>query len=130
MKCIECGKNNLDDAKFCAYCGAAFKRTRAAQPEEKEETRAGARPLSDNPVQPRRMPHVSDELDEQPTRRVRKPIVRSQEDEAYMPPRSARVAYEEEGEEEETYVSRRARRSAAAEDEVKPARRAAAPVVR
>lgn len=67
MKCLACGKDNVQDARFCAYCGAGMPVT----PPPSEETpqsesvtpeapaaRQTARPLSDNPYQPHRAPYI------------------------------------------------------------------------
>lgn len=62
MKCIACGKENVQDARFCAFCGAGI----PAQTPVSEETpqpeipaaRQTARPLSDNPYQRHRAPVI------------------------------------------------------------------------
>ena len=68
MKCTACGENNVDRAKFCAFCGAKLEEQRhmptlqAPVEESKAEERSEyARPLGDNPIQPARraMPHIS-----------------------------------------------------------------------
>ena len=70
MKCTACGENNVDNARFCAFCGAKLDTTRhlpVVEPaqEEKPEpapdaARTTAQPLGDNPIQPARrsMPHL------------------------------------------------------------------------
>ena len=67
MKCIACGKENVQDARFCAYCGAGMPvtpppseetpRSEASMPEA-PAARQTARPLSDNPYQPHRAPYI------------------------------------------------------------------------
>lgn len=85
MKCSVCGENNVDNARFCAFCGGKLDTTRhlpvveparterassagsastAAEPAQVENTEQDARetaqPLGDNPIQPvrRSMPHL------------------------------------------------------------------------
>ena len=70
MKCTACGENNVDNARFCAFCGAKLDTTRhlpVVEPaqEDKPEpapdaARTTAQPLGDNPIQPARrsMPHL------------------------------------------------------------------------
>lgn len=70
MKCTACGENNVDNARFCAFCGAKLDTTRhlpVVEPaqEDKPEpapdaARTTAQPLGDNPIQPTRrsMPHL------------------------------------------------------------------------
>jgi len=62
MKCIACGKDNVQDARFCAFCGAGMP-VQEPVAEEKPQTdmpaaRQTARPLSDNPYQPPRAPVI------------------------------------------------------------------------
>lgn len=58
MKCIACGKDNVQDARFCAFCGSGL--TVEAPVAEKKPAaespaaRQTAKPLSDNPYQPHR----------------------------------------------------------------------------
>jgi len=62
MKCLACGKDNVQDARFCAFCGAGMPVT----PPVAEDTpqtdvppaRQTARPLSANPYQPYRAPII------------------------------------------------------------------------
>lgn len=58
MKCIACGKDNVQDARFCAFCGAELTAgTPAAEKTPTAESPAArqtAKPLSDNPYQPHR----------------------------------------------------------------------------
>ncbi len=61
MKCIACGEENVQNARFCAFCGAKLSAGQEPQPAAvSEETarpvppRVTARPLSDNPYQPHR----------------------------------------------------------------------------
>ena len=67
MKCIACGKENVQDARFCAYCGAGMPVTPPPSeetpqseliPPEAPAARQTARPLSDNPYQPHRAPYI------------------------------------------------------------------------
>ena len=67
MKCIACGKDNVQDARFCAFCGAGMPVTpppseetpRSEAPQsEAPAARQTARPLSENPYQPHRAPYI------------------------------------------------------------------------
>ena len=67
MKCHACGKENVQDARFCAYCGAGMPVTPPASeetaptetaPSEASAARQTARPLSANPYQPPRAPVI------------------------------------------------------------------------
>lgn len=67
MKCSACGEENVQNAKFCCFCGAKLSaacQTPASEESPSEETAARepvhtVKPLSDNPYQPRRMPTFS-----------------------------------------------------------------------
>ena len=70
MKCTACGENNVDNAKFCAFCGAKFDEKRhmpnlqvPGEVPEGAQPAPSARPLADNPMQPARraMPHLGAE---------------------------------------------------------------------
>lgn len=71
MKCNACGENNVDNARFCAFCGAKLDTTRhlpvvePARAEKVEEAavKETAQPLGANPIQPvrRSMPHLYSE---------------------------------------------------------------------
>ncbi len=63
MKCIACGKENVQDARFCAFCGAGIPVTppvaeETSQTTETPAARQTARPLSDNPYQRHRAPYI------------------------------------------------------------------------
>lgn len=67
MKCLACGKDNVQDARFCAYCGAGMPVTPPVSeessptetaPSETPAARQTARPLSANPYQPPRAPVI------------------------------------------------------------------------
>lgn len=72
MYCSECGKQNPEGAKFCAFCGAKLTAPTAPQPEPKQPAPTqptpkpdphqayrrpsgdDVRPIADNPAQPTR----------------------------------------------------------------------------
>ena len=62
MKCIACEKENVQNARFCAFCGAKLPDEAPATPPEEptaaHTVRQTARPLSDNPYQPPRSPVI------------------------------------------------------------------------
>ena len=67
MKCIACGEENVQNARFCAFCGAGMPVTPPPSEEtpqsetphtESTAARQTARPLSDNPYQPHRAPYI------------------------------------------------------------------------
>ena len=62
MKCSACGMDNVQGARFCAFCGAKLAEAASAPAEEKPEqsfsARQTARPLQDNPYQPPRSPVI------------------------------------------------------------------------
>ena len=60
MKCIACGEENVQNARFCAFCGAKLssETEQTPAPEETPAPRQTARPLPDNPFQPHRAPVI------------------------------------------------------------------------
>ena len=60
MKCSACGEENAPNARFCSYCGARLTppAEEAAESRDSERSASTARPVSDNPYQPRRMPKI------------------------------------------------------------------------
>ncbi|MBR3503974.1 MAG: chitobiase/beta-hexosaminidase C-terminal domain-containing protein [Clostridia bacterium] len=61
MKCSACGEENAPNARFCSYCGARLSAPAAEAASESDPAHASAstaRPVSDNPYQPRRMPKI------------------------------------------------------------------------
>ena len=64
MKCIVCGNENVQNARFCAFCGEKLTDSAAAAQQPEKETpvvpapRQTARPLSDNPYMPPRSPAI------------------------------------------------------------------------
>ena len=81
MKCSACGEENASNARFCSFCGA-----RLTAPADEDQTRhdpghtlpsSTAKPVSDNPYQPRRMPKIHAEASPsaEPAREESKPKV-------------------------------------------------------
>ena len=62
MKCTVCGENNVENARFCSFCGAKLDSTRHlpvvegahADREARDGGAETAQPLGDNPIQPAR----------------------------------------------------------------------------
>ena len=97
MKCTACGENNVDNARFCAFCGAKLDTTRhlpvvepaheekaAVQKPASESSKETAQPLGDNPIQPvrRAMPHL---YGERPTATADYTVLRPREPRAQKP---------------------------------------------
>ena len=93
MKCTACGENNVDNARFCAFCGAKLDTTRhlpvvepaneakATEKPASEPAKETAQPLGDNPIQPvrRSMPHL---YGERPTATADYTVLRPRESRA------------------------------------------------
>lgn len=75
MKCIACGEENVQNARFCAFCGAKLSSEAESKPqpapEEKTPLRQTARPLADNPYQPHRAPVIPAASTAEPTEAVK-----------------------------------------------------------
>ena len=61
MKCSACGEDNAKGARFCSFCGTRLSDEAADEAQHDAEQAVSsntARPISDNPYQPRRMPKI------------------------------------------------------------------------
>lgn len=125
MKCLACGKDNVQDARFCAYCGAGMPVTPPPSeetpqseliPPEAPAARQTARPLSDNPYQPHRAPYIpsaqpSEKKAESESAEQEMPVRETAGPKPLITPSPKRVFLFEEELEEEQRKAESARRS-------------------
>ena len=135
MKCIACGEENVQNARFCAFCGAKFPSeapVAVPEPEIVQEepikieplfsglsSRQTARPLSENPYQPPRSPVIPSAQPVQP--KEPEPVAEEPEKVAPLPrqvikPAPQRVFLFDEEQEEADRIRRERELEAAARE--------------